>query len=125
VRTRRGPSKQRRDAYSDFYESLSGVAVVIHEHGVGPVSQGGEIPEPSFEMPFDYNRPTRRALQRLELYASERVAAAAKSAYASAWHWWNETRQGKHDEELDGPIEAYLRAAETLLAAIREDLNIT
>jgi hypothetical protein len=107
----------RRESYVDFYDSLKVMARAAYDKGYG----FHEEPE----LPDDWHTPTFERLNRLRIYATPRVAAAAAAAYNAAWRWGHYC---KHDD-LDDPKfhegqDAYDAAEIDLLMRIREGLAI-
>jgi hypothetical protein len=117
--------EQRRDAYSDFYESLRDMGRTVYDYGMGlpglPVGPGS--PEGP-HLPFDWNRATFRKLQHLGLYASSEVANAAAEAYSICLAWGKASAHGRDDADFYEYQEANERATDFLLTAIRSDLAV-
>ena len=63
--------EHRRQAYSDRYESLKAMAVRAYDHGFAFRDDDGD------ELPEGWQTSTFQRLQRLEIYASQRVGLAA------------------------------------------------
>jgi hypothetical protein len=111
--------EQRRDAYSDFYESLRDMVRNVHDYSRSRAHKEDR------ELPSEWASPTFGKLLRLELYASREVWQEATQAYGTCWHWGDMlTDGGRADEELRQLQESYNEHAAVLLAAIRADLGI-
>jgi hypothetical protein len=105
----------RREAYSDFYESLQAMALMAYNFGMG-LTEEKELGEWQF--------PTYRKLQQIRLYATPAVAEAAGAAYTAAWNYGNDTTFGEFDAGFYEREKQYDDAETELLARIREDLSI-
>jgi hypothetical protein len=111
--------EQRREAYSDFYESLRDMGRTVYDYGMGlPGAPEGP------NLPFDWNRATFRKLQHLGLYASSEVANAAAEAYSICLAWGKATAHERDDADFYEYQEANERATDFLLTAIRSDLAV-
>lgn len=108
--------EHRREAYSQFYESLREMAFVAYNHGMGL--------NESEELENDWQLSTFRRLQHLQLYGSKRVYEAANTAYSAAWNWGNKAKFGKDDHDFYNSEERYNETEVALLSAIRRDLSI-
>jgi hypothetical protein len=105
----------RRDAYSDFYESLREMALTVYEHGLG-LRHETELGE--------WQLPTYRKLQHLRLYATNLVGEAATNAYNAAWEWGYRTKFGQANDKFHDREAEYDAAQAQLLEAMRLDLSI-
>lgn len=109
--------EHRREAYSDFYESLKEMGRRAYDHGYG-FTEEPEIPE-------GWQTDTFRKLQRMSLYATPPVVDAASRAYDAAWRWGHETPHDDPDSDRFGELQELYDAAEIqALFAIRADLSI-
>jgi hypothetical protein len=106
----------RRDAYSDFYESLREMALTAYNHGMG-LRDERELGE--------WQLPTYKKLQHLRLYATQYVAESAGESYDAAWRWGYNTTFGQDDSDFYQRQVHYDDAEADLLARIRIDLSIT
>ncbi|SCE91540.1 hypothetical protein GA0070607_3166 [Micromonospora coriariae] len=77
------------------------------------------------ELPDDWHAPAFERLNRLRIFATSSVAAAAAAAYNAAWQWGHYC---KHDDPDDPKFHegqvAYDHAEIDLLMRIRDDLAI-
>ena len=112
--------EHRREAYSDFYESLRAMSLRAYGHGMGLSDDANE----EDALPEGWQFPTFQRLQHLRLYATPSVGAAAADAYSAVWRWGHATKRGQDDEAFyDGQDQAD-QAEFEVLAAIRHDLAI-
>lgn len=110
--------EHRRQAYSDFYESLKAMALRAYSYGVGLGDDDEE------ELPEGWQFPTFQRLQQLDLYGTPTVALTAHEAYTVVWRWGVGTKFGEDDEAFYEAHEAADAAEQELLLAIRTDLAI-
>jgi hypothetical protein len=105
----------RRDAYTEFYESLRDMAFAAYNHGMG-LRDEEELGE--------WQLPTYQKLQHLHVYATPAVAEAAGDAYSAAWHWGANTAFGRDDAAFYERQDQYDSTEDELLARVRADLSI-
>lgn len=109
--------EHRRESYADFYESLKDMARTAYDHGFGFTDEA--------ELPWDWQSPTFRKLQRLSLYATPKVAEAASDAYNAAFRWGSQIKHDDPDDPAFSELQELYDAAEVeVLFAIRDDLSI-
>lgn len=108
--------EQRQEAYAEFYESLREMTRTVYDHGVG-LSEGSDLP-------LDWNLPTFRKLQHLELYASTEVANFALAAYFSCRQWGHNAVRGQDDEQFRSLQQLTEQDIGLLLDALRADLGV-
>jgi hypothetical protein len=112
--------EHRRNAYVEFYESLRDTTFMIYNHKMG-LSQPVEGQD---EPPFDFQLPTYRKLQHLEVYATPFVVQPAKDAYDAAWKWGVGARFDQVDEKCAAHQQRYDELEIVLLDTVRMDLGI-
>jgi hypothetical protein len=108
--------EHRREAYVEFYESLRDMAHMAYDHGMGLAERQ--------QLGDDWQLPTYRKLQHLEIYATPAVKDAATTAYSAAWWWGHNATYGKDNAQFYEQQEEYDVASSALLDAIRADLGV-
>jgi hypothetical protein len=108
--------EHRREAYMDFYESVRELALTAYNFGMGLTD--------FTELDPDWQLPTYRKLQHLQVYATDDTWEAASEAYSAAWWWGDESQHGHDDDPFYKRQERFDKAQVWLLTMIRRDLSI-
>jgi hypothetical protein len=108
--------EHRREAYMEFYESIREMASTVYGFGMGLTEYD--------ELDPDWQLPTYRRLQHLQVYATDATWEAASEAYSAAWSWGDKSQHARDDEAFYDRQERFDRAQERLLSMIRRDLSI-
>jgi hypothetical protein len=111
----------RREAYSDFFESLKAMALRAYNHGLGI---GNEPPDEDGDLPEGWQFPTFQKLQRVEMYGTPDVYVSANEAYSAVWWWGHTTKFGVAGDDFYAAQEAADAKEAEVLLAIRRDLAI-
>jgi len=115
--------EHRREVYTTFYETLREMARTAYGHGMGLSEPPPD--EAEGELPFEWNMLAARQHERLRVYASPEVLAAADDAYNACWRWGHLSRHGNDDEAFYDRQDTFNAAELIFYDAIRRDLGLT